>query len=164
MMGMFHWVNILLKCAGRYLRGSGIEDALIELECLANLDTYKQYYRRQSLCCSFRGMYGSNLISSLALESFWQDRGSTVNNAVLACGRDIERPLCQKQGSIENFKTFADLFSEPQDQFDKFLKECCAKSEVRQYLQTSQHIATAIKHIVSSDREGNFPLHNYSQR
>ena len=39
MMGMFHWVKVLLKCAGRYLLGSGIEDGLIETErqrCLSS--------------------------------------------------------------------------------------------------------------------------------
>ena len=78
---------------------------------------------------------------------------------MLACERDVQRSLCQKDRSVENFKMFADLSSELQDQFEKFLKECCAKSEVCQYLQTFQHIATTIKHIVSSDREGNFLLH-----
>ena len=29
-LGMFHFAKVLLRCPGRYLRGSGIDDALIE--------------------------------------------------------------------------------------------------------------------------------------
>ena len=32
MLGMFHFVKVLLRCAGRYLSGSGMDDALIESE------------------------------------------------------------------------------------------------------------------------------------
>ncbi len=32
MMGMFHMAKVLLRCAGKYLTGSGMEDALIESE------------------------------------------------------------------------------------------------------------------------------------
>ncbi len=32
MLGMFHFVKVLLRCAGRYLSGSGMSDALIESE------------------------------------------------------------------------------------------------------------------------------------
>ena len=31
-LGMFHYTKVLLRCAGRYLSGSGAEDALIECE------------------------------------------------------------------------------------------------------------------------------------
>ena len=30
MLGMFHFAKVLLRCAGRYLTGSGMQDALIE--------------------------------------------------------------------------------------------------------------------------------------
>ena len=32
MLGMFHFAKVLLRCAGRYLCGSGMDDALIESE------------------------------------------------------------------------------------------------------------------------------------
>ncbi len=31
-LGMFHFAKVLLRCAGRYLSGSGMGDALIECE------------------------------------------------------------------------------------------------------------------------------------
>ena len=31
-LGMFHFYKVLLRCAGRYLTGSGAEDAVIESE------------------------------------------------------------------------------------------------------------------------------------
>ena len=32
MLGMFHFAEVLLRCAGKYLCGSGMDDALIESE------------------------------------------------------------------------------------------------------------------------------------
>ena len=32
MLGMFHYTKFLLRCAGRYLLGSGVDDVLIENE------------------------------------------------------------------------------------------------------------------------------------
>ena len=29
-MGPFHWTRVLLRCQGKLLRGSGIDDALVE--------------------------------------------------------------------------------------------------------------------------------------
>ena len=31
-MGPFHWCRIILRCAGKLLRGTGIDDAMIECE------------------------------------------------------------------------------------------------------------------------------------
>ena len=31
-LGMFHFAKVLLRCAGRYLTGSGMEHALVESE------------------------------------------------------------------------------------------------------------------------------------
>lgn len=58
MMGMFHWVKVLLKCAGRYLRGSGIEDGLIETEVFGKLTLnsvlegthYVRFFTDYALC------------------------------------------------------------------------------------------------------------------
>ena len=156
MMGMFHWVNILLKCAGRYLKGSGIEDALIEMALNSVLEG-RHYVR------SFHGiMMVSDLISSLAWEAFWQwleQSGRKADDDMMICATEVQKSLCEKQRLVENFAELVDQSSDLQEQFEYFLHECCAKSEMCQYLQLFQHIASNIKHAVASDREGNFPLH-----
>ena len=50
MMGTFHWARVLQKCGGKLLRGSGIEDALIECgtfgpEVMETMLNDKHYYR-----------------------------------------------------------------------------------------------------------------------
>lgn len=70
MMGMFHWVKVHVKCAGRYLR-SGIEDGLIETEVFGKLTLYSvlegTHYVRL-----FQGIsIVSDVITSLMWEGFW---------------------------------------------------------------------------------------------
>ena len=53
-----------------------------------------------------------------------------------------------------------DTTSKLEEYFEHFLAECSEKSELCRYLQIFQeNNARVIKHLVSSDREGNFPLH-----
>ena len=56
-LGSFHMVKIACKCAGKYLRGSGIEDALIENEIFRPgvLDTVLsgKHYRSLKLASRF---------------------------------------------------------------------------------------------------------------
>ena len=66
MMGMFHWVKILMKCAGRYLKGSGIDDALIETQVFGKL-TLNSVLEGSHYVRSFHGiMMVSDLLISLA--------------------------------------------------------------------------------------------------
>ena len=71
-MGPFHWERILLKCQGRLLRGSGIDDALVECEVfgkgvLESVLNGTHYYR------SFAGMLiVEDIILSLMWRAFWE--------------------------------------------------------------------------------------------
>ena len=76
MMGMFFdWVMFLLKCAGWYIRGSGIEDALImliETEVFGKL-TLNSVLEGNHYVRSLHGMIMPyDMISSLA----WRHSGS----------------------------------------------------------------------------------------
>ena len=72
MLGMFHLVKTLLKCAGRYLRGSGIEDAVIECEVFGK-QTLNSVLEGSHYARSMKGiLLISDMLSSLAWKSFWQ--------------------------------------------------------------------------------------------
>ena len=50
MLGAFHYAKVFLRCAGRYIIGSGIDDALVEAEIfgkqtLNTVLTGSHYYR-----------------------------------------------------------------------------------------------------------------------
>lgn len=66
MMGIFHWMKILLKCAGHYLRESGIADGFIETQVFGKL-TLNSVLEGSHYTHSFNGiMVVSELLSSLA--------------------------------------------------------------------------------------------------
>lgn len=162
MMGMFHWVKILLKCAGRYLQGSGIEDALIETDVFGKL-TLNSVLEGSHYVRSFHGIIMiSDLMSSLAWAAFWQSMEKSGNNSnadTLKCAGEVRTALCEKTRCIGKFAELVGMSSELQEQFNSFLRECCGKSEMCEYLEQFQHMASVIKHAVASDREGNFHLH-----
>ena len=73
-MGMFHFTKAILRCAGRYLRGSGIEDALIEQDIFGKL-TLKTVMEGTHYARSFTGMIMiSDMINGLIWEAFWSNR------------------------------------------------------------------------------------------
>ena len=92
MMGMFYWVKNALRCAGRYLRGSGIEDALIEPEVFGKL-TLNSVLEGNHYVRSFHGMIMlSDMINSLAWETFWQWlalHGRNINDDVMVCASEV---------------------------------------------------------------------------
>ena len=164
MMGMFHWVKVLLKCAGRYLRGSGIEDSLIETEIYGKL-TLNSVLEGTHYVRSFQGiLIVSDVITSLMWEAFWlwlAKNQHEIDHDAMACAEKLRVALCEKS-KINSTVKFTELLAQSdhiQELFNSFLKECDSKSEVCQYWGVFQQMALIIKHIISSDREGNFALH-----
>lgn len=83
----------------------------------------------------------------------------SISDEFIECAHTAQRALCANERPIEKFAELFDQSSNNHEQFECFLEECCAKSEMCQYLQVSQRMIAAIKHAVASDQEGNFSLH-----
>lgn len=148
MMGMFHCVKILLKCAGRHFKGSGVDDALIETPVFGKL-TLNSVLEGNHYVRSFHGiMMVFDLLNSLAWESFWewlaQNNGS-INENFMDLAIEVQRALCAKERPTEKFAELSDQSSSLQEKYECFLKECCAKSEVCQYFQVFQWMAGIIR-------------------
>ena len=138
MMGMFHWVKVLLKCAGRYLRGSGIEDALIETEVFGKL-TLKFVLEGTHYVRSFQGLSMiSDVITSLMWEGFWlwrKQHSSEIDENAMACATELSVALNEKSKNKSPAK-FTELLAESdniQEMFQSFQEESESKSEVCQY-------------------------------
>ena len=138
MMGMFHWVKVLLKCAVRYMRGSGIEDALIETEVFGKLTLnsllegtrYVRYFQGLSII--------SDVISSLMWEGFWlwlKQHSLEIYENAMACATELRAALYEKSKNKSPAK-FTELLAESdniQEMFQSFQEESESKSEVCQY-------------------------------
>ena len=96
MMGMFHCVKVLLKCAGRYLLGSGIEDGLIETETFGKL-TVNYVLEGSHYVRSLQDIIiVSDVITSLMWEEFWlwvSHNGFQVNDDVMSCSSEVRKAL-----------------------------------------------------------------------
>ena len=163
MMGMFHFTKVILRCAGRYLRGSGIEDAFIENDIFGKL-TLNAVMEGRHYARSITGMIMvSDLISSLMWEAFWdkkEQNGEVITEQLRTSMREVQRTLMDKQSCPGPFDLLCDGLSTLFREFDVFVEECCEKSELCGYLAVFQReYASLIKHAVSSDREGHFDLH-----
>ena len=69
--------------------------------------------------------------------------------------------MCTKSGSSSSAQ-FQELLAKCgnlQLMFQSFVDDCNSKSEMCQYWTAFLQMALVIKHVVSSDREGNFALH-----
>lgn len=104
MMGMFHWVKVLLKCAGRYLRESGIEDGLIETEVFGK-QTLNSVLEGTHYVRSFQGIsIVSDVITSLMWEGFWlwlKEHRREVDADTMACAVKLRAAMCENN-SIAN--------------------------------------------------------------
>ena len=141
MMGMFHWTKILLKCASRYLRGSGLEDALIEEEVFGKL-TLNGVLEGTHYVRSFHGiMMISDLISSLSWEACWSWLGDTDTpelKETLDTARCVQQSFLSKKTCPDDFTRLCVKISNLESYFERFLSECSEKSEIYEYLQIFQ--------------------------
>ena len=162
MLGHFHMAKAALRCAGQFLRGSGLEDAFIECriygpKTLESVLTGKHYYR------SFSGhiMLGES-IEILKLEAFWECHDKEQFREGLEKLENLQNLLIAK-----NSRSAIDVIKELKGDSDvkklltaykAFEIDVVAKSEQCQYLCTYQYIVQAIKNLVRSDRDGDFLL------
>ena len=120
------------------IRGTGIEDALIETEVFGKL-TLNSVLEGNHYVRYFHGMIMlSDMISSLAWETFWQWlalHGRNSNDDAMAGASEVQKTLCEKKRSHKKFDELVGQSAALQEQCVHFLKDCCEKSELCQYLQ-----------------------------
>ena len=148
MSGTFHMAKVLLRCSGRYLTGSGIDDALIEGKVFG-----------RKVLMSVLGMFiVSETIYRFAWRAFLERHGDYSS---LNCVRNLRDCVAQRKRDkcISLFSQAVECTRELQKEFEDFIRECQEKSELCQYLSVFQDIFTVFKKLVAADRDGNWNLH-----
>ncbi|KAH3737370.1 hypothetical protein DPMN_043953 [Dreissena polymorpha] len=77
-MGPFHWIRVLLRCQGKRLRGSGLNDALIEY-WLFGSGEIEPVFNGSHYVRALTGMLMvEDLIHKLEWQAFWthQDKAT----------------------------------------------------------------------------------------
>lgn len=160
MLGMFHFAKVLLRCAGRYLTGSGMEDALIESEVFGP-KTVSAVLSGGHYVRSLKGMLiVSEVIDSLMWSAFWHSTDHTSVPFVQSA-TDLMNVLKTKNRMecVPKFEQVSTAAANLRQQFNAFAQECQEKSELCQYFMNFQKIVAVIKQLITADRDGNWPLH-----
>ena len=158
-------MKVLLKCAGRYLRGSGIEDACIETEVFGKL-TLNYVLEGTHYVRSFQGLsMFSDVIIFLMWEGFWlwlKQYSHEIDENAEACATELRAALCKKS-KCKSPAGFAELLAESdhiQKMFQSFQEECETESELCQFWgvfqQMALHMASVeidLPIIIERDRE-----------
>ena len=163
-LAFFHSIKIILKCNGRYLRGSGFDEALTMNEIFGKLVINQVLEGTHYV----RALYGILLINDLVVcmiyEGFWEhcvENDIRFDENLIDSIANVRDLLCKKQRCPEEFHELKALIvsTNLKPQFDEYLKHCTGRSEVCEYLNVFLKMSDLTKHGVASDREGNFDLH-----
>ena len=151
------------RCAGKYLRGLGIEDAMIEPAVFgpktseAVLDG-SHYYR---------SLLGLMMIEDsgkrLKWEAFWKTHDPDNYKGEIETLSNLQQNLSDMNPAkskaclddIQKKRTLTRLLND----FDAFSEECTHKSEMCLYWENFFKIMETIKNLVKSEREGDFLLY-----
>ena len=162
MMGNFHMTRGALRCAGKYLRGSGIEDAFIECRIFGpkTLETVlngSHYYR------SFSGLIiVADAVTRMKMEAFWNENPSNIYEETVSKLEKFQQALCNNYRSASKFmldevSTNKDVLKLLED-IDNFTDDCSKKSTQCNFWENFVRIMDIIKNEVRSDRDGDIFL------
>ena len=158
-MGAFHYAKVLLRCNGKYLSGSGMDDALIESDIFGK-KTLPTVLAGGHYVRSFQAMLiVSEVLDSLLWEAFWlsHDKPPPIIESVTEL-RDIVgqkyRTDCNRK--FEEVEESAVVLYQ---QFEELANGCEEKSEVLVFYRNFQRMFAVTKQMIAADRNGNWPLH-----
>ena len=164
LIGNFHLTKVVSKCGGRFIRGSGLDQALTE-EKIFGKNTLNQalegnhYVRAVCLILLI-----SDLISALSFDSFqhWYAIRKDLDGLspdITDSVTYVRQLFSDKKRCPTEFHELRSICGQLYEDYQEFTKECVSKSEICEYTEQFQEIANLNKFAVSSDREGNFALH-----
>ena len=160
MLEAFHMAKIAQHSAGKYIRDSGFEDALIETKTFG-IKVVQSVFDGTHYIRSLRGLLIiSEAIHSLQWEAFWLRHSKDKFKDELNYLQQLYQSFINKDIDVANLFNEAFLnIATLKEEFDKFLQNVNKNSEFCRYLNGISKIVSIIKHLVPSDREGNWHGH-----
>ena len=154
----FHWCRILLRCAGKLLRGTGIDDAVVECEIFGPVVVESALNGSHYVRALTGMLIVEDVVMRMARKAVW-DVKSKEDYPVLTELLDLSAKLQKKEQCSQLFDSQVFKVDTLHDDFKKFMKEAEEKSELCEYLGVWLKIVAVIKNNVASEREGNWNLH-----
>ena len=161
-LGGFHLTKSALRCAGKFVRGSGVEDVFIEcnifgLKTVEAVMNGSHYYR------SFDGlMMLRDALTKLKMRAFWEE--NSVNN----CTTAVEKLEKLRDALLKNSKTDSTVLINQLvncnevkkliTDIENFTEKCAESSPQSKYWLNFIRIMNTIKDFIRSERDADFFL------
>ena len=161
MLGGFHMEKAFEHCIGKYMKGSGIEDALVETGVFRP-NVVEAVVAGSHCERSLRGMQIIyNVLQQLKWEVFWATRDKTIyQTAITALGNLLsvlskKDPKKSQNALNECFYLVASL----RQGFDEFVMHCSNNSEMCRYWEILQQSINYLQNLIAADGEGDWEGH-----
>ena len=139
MLGTFHMAKNAMRCAGKYLSGSGIEDGLIELEIFGSKIVLQVFAGTHYYRSMFGLMAVEDACVELKMEAFWESHEESSYPVAINALEKLQCSLVNKntKSAKKNLKDIAvcSEFNKLQEDINKFSEQCKKESEMCLYFE-----------------------------
>ena len=162
MLGGFHLTKTALHCAGKFLKGSGVEDIFIECgifgpKTVDSVMNGKHYYR------SLEGLtILSDSMTRMKMKAFWKEHPpQNYSDAIVKLER-FQLALCDNNKAVSQ-SSMSDIIecntvNNLKQDIDRFEKICSESSSQCKYWFNFLKIMNLIRNFIRSERDGDFLL------
>ena len=164
LLGGFHMCKATLRCVGKYLKGSGIDDGLIE-SGLFGVKILEQVLSRSHYMRSLFGfLVIEECIIQLQWEAFWQQADKEKYHDEESFLKNLRYLIIHredKKSKVSFWKAVANptILSALLDDFKTFIDLKCMESEQCKYWQNALKMIGMVKCLIRAERDGDFLLH-----
>ena len=160
-LGSFHMAKVVLRCLGKYLKGSGAENIWIE-SGMFGVNVTESVLNGTNYVRSVKGMQllGESLRRLQWIEFFKHHSKKSYHGLVKVLSQLREDVSEKKQeASQAKLTKFINESSSLVEDFQDFLNRKNARSETHKYWDTFLNLLTLLNNLIRADREGNWELH-----
>ena len=160
-LGSFHMAKIALGCIGKYLRGSGAENILIEsgtfgVNVVESVLSGKHYTR------SLKGLQLlKEALMRLQWAEFFKNQSDICNYKPLFENLEKMKQNIAKKSKENSINSLQEFKSDCQaliENFDIFVSENCEKNETFKFWNTFLTFISILENLIRSDRKGDWKL------
>ena len=161
MLGSFHTAKVVEHCIGKYLRGSGVEDALVEtgvfgVKAVEPMMNGLHYIRSLGRIITL-----ADALNTLKWEGFWKTNDGADFGDILSVADRLKIAFKEKESSRakEYYDQLLRHITDLNERFENFSSSCKNMSEVCRYWEGFLEIVSILKALIAADREGDWQAH-----
>ena len=154
-LGGFHMGKCLEHCIGKYIKSTGLEDALIECELIGK-KTIEQVFNGTHHARSLRGIIMlSEAIEKLTLDAFSKVYGKEKYSNIISLNKFALELLSKSETDCNRcFEKYKNNIKILHQDFVSFSEKCYEKSEVCRYWDDLINLSILLKSLIACDRNG----------